>query len=417
MNRPVARDDLVLDVAFIVTTDNQLEIAEEVSNELRRRQPGCKLCAISRRWFKYGLEYDIRRLQKTFTTIVTPERRPLISRARRLFGMLLPAQTVNRFLPQSLNASYPRLFKRGKPIAFDFVLTTNDSSSADFVRAFQRRNVPVGLVQESIRRDDANGSRNGRLMNGQGGCDVVYAWGSTSVEYYLRIGVDRRRIVATGSPRLDRLVRFANELPQPSVIKIAESLPGDRPIILIATNAVYQPKLPRPLPSDDYQSCIIRAIEWCSQIGAFVVVKPHIFEVKDHASWCLPQRIDSLPNARYRADIDLASALVVADAVMVFSSSVAVEAALLEKPVGMLAADLHTHGVDFLERGLCRRVDSSTDLEALLSAGITSSQNRSLDAYLSVRGKSAQAIVDDMLTRVFLSKRATLENELRAQRK
>ena len=168
----------------------------------------------------------------------------------------------------------------------------------DFVRLFQAVDVPVALVQDTLRRYDTGGRSDQGVFNGQGGCDIVYAWGDTSLEYYRRVGVNPGRIVAAGSPRMDRYVRTAAELPSSQEIRRAKNLPLDGWVVLIATNTVYRKTLERPMFIADYFYCIGQAIEWCREIGAFVILKPHGNLLKDYLRWEVPQWIESLPHAR-----------------------------------------------------------------------------------------------------------------------
>ena len=107
-----------------------------------------------------------------------------------------------------------------------------------YVEEARRLGIPTLLVQESLRKDlfqrppwrklVGRWSRKARLgieegmrHYGQGGCDAVAAWGETSREYFLRVGVPERKITITGNPRFDQLAMriFPSEAKQdrPSV--------------------------------------------------------------------------------------------------------------------------------------------------------------------------------------------------------
>jgi hypothetical protein len=102
------------------------------------------------------------------------------------------------------------------------VLNDRNFPSNVFIRAARRIRVPALLIQESLRKDlfqnpppkkllgrwlrkFRSGIEEGLRRYGQGGCDGVAAWGETSREYFLRVGVPARRIVITGNPRFDQL--------------------------------------------------------------------------------------------------------------------------------------------------------------------------------------------------------------------
>ena len=394
----------ILNIAFVIGSDAHLEIASELAAELRGVTPRAVLWGISRRRFKPdGKEFDQAVMRATFSHVVTPVRVPfrcqVHSFAARLARKLNLPETFFR-LP--LLKSYPTLFREGKIRRFDFVFSLNDRMfpAIDFVRLFQAVDVPVALVQDTLRRYDTGGRSDQGVFNGQGGCDIVYAWGDTSLEYYRRVGVNPGRIVAAGSPRMDRYVRTAAELPSSQEIRRAKNLPLDGWVVFIATNTVYRKTLERPMFIADYFYCIGQAIEWCREIGAFVILKPHGNLLKDYLRWEVPQWIESLPHARYWTDASLAEAAKACDAALVFNSTVALELALLGKPVGMLAVDRYSHGVEYLERGLCRRVDSAADLEALVASKFAVSRNNGLASYLAERGCSAEVIVGDMLQKL-----------------
>jgi hypothetical protein len=273
----------------------------------------------------------------------------------------------------------------------------------DFVKVLQTAGIPVALVEDVLRRNVTGGRSEKGVFHGQGGCDIVYTWGDASIQYYRSIGVEAKRLIALGSPRMDRFVRVGKELPEPRVIREAEGLPTDNRVVLIAASSVYYDILARPLRLAEYLHCIALAIEWCRVLGAFALFKPHIGSIRDYEAWGVPQWIKSFPNAVYRADILLAKAVMASDAVLIFNSSVALEARLLGKPVGMLAADRYSHEVDYLDRGLCKKVDSVEDLRALLANESNEHPSHVLDAYLACRDVSAKMIVEDMLRRLKLS--------------
>ena len=382
---------------FIVSTETQFEFAEEIARGLRTEDPICELWLISRRRYQLGEEYDSSIVQRTFSRLVSPREPSALRRLMNRVSRLLAPNLAPQRWVQIPEKAYPQLFPGGEPIRFDFVFTLNDVSSIDLIRTFQSIHVPVGLVQESIRRDSFD--KKGKLMNGQGGCDVVYAWGDSSVDYYRRVGVNPQRIVRAGNPRIDRFVCIASSLPSAREIKQEEGLPADKPLVLLATNRVYISNFVRPLPLADFLHCVSRVIDWCREIGASVLIKPHPHQLEDMSSWKVPVWIDSLPHVRYRPKIDLARAIKASDAVLVFNSSVAVEARALGKPSGILAARRYSHNVDYLERGISREIESRDDLLSLLSCRLDPRQDEKLAEYLVATNGSAQTIVQDVLRR------------------
>jgi len=396
-----------VNIAFVIGSDGHLEIAEEVARELQRAVPHCILWAISRREFngRGSPRFDVAALERKFSRVVMPVWDPgLLHPARRLAIRMLrrvSKRAAERLSQPRLKDCYPQIFSGGRLFPFDFVFAFNDKGfpALDLCRAWKRIGVPVALIQDSNRRADRISGAFQPLWNGQGGCDVIYAWGESGVGYYRRVGVEAERIIAVGNPRMERFVRMARELPTAEAIRRAEGLPVDRPIVLLATNRAYAAVIHRPLPLAEYLHSIRCGIQWCGEIGAFSLMKPHVNSVRDHELWGVPRWINSFPNACYRVNIELARAIKACDAVLLFNSTVALEARLLGKPSGMLASDRYTHGVDFLERGISRRINSREDLEALLSSRLEEGPDDKLKGYLAVTGGSARAIVRDMLQR------------------
>lgn len=396
-----------LKLAFVIGSDAHLEIADELCRAARKVEPHCVTTGISRRRFKAdSLELEQSAMCQVFSRVITPARVPVEFRMRRLAIRLLrrlaPNLHESLFRPNPARC-YPDLFDGGRIQSFDFVFSLNDRTypAIDFVRAFQAVKVPVALVQDTFRRKDTGGRSDKGLFNGQGGCDLVYAWGDASIAYYLSVGVSRERIIAAGSPRMDRYVRMARELPPVNTIRENEGLPTDRPVILLAANSVYSSSLERPLSLPGYFTAIGRAIDWCREIGAFAVLKPHRNSLKDYESWGIPRWINSFPNACYKPHIELGRAVRACDAVLAFNSAVVLEASLLGRPVGMLASDQYSHGVDYLRHGICRKVDSLPHLKNLLDVGPDQKQEEGLNIYFSVRQTSAATIVEDALARIY----------------
>jgi hypothetical protein len=391
-----------LNIAFVIVTDAQLEIAEEVARELRLADSRCIPWVISQRWFKRRDEFDRSLLSKTFSHVVMPLQTPRLGGVfRRIVRWLCgvwPGPWHRSLALLRLCEWYPHLLYSGNLFKFDFAFTMNDKPKRLFVKAFQAAGVPVALLQESLRHDPHGEME--QPWNGQGGCDVIYAWGESSNDYYLSVGVPRERIMIVGSPRMDRYLSKAARISSAKVIKAEEGIPKEMELVLIATGSVYHPELlRRPLPLAEYLDVIGEAIGWCRKLGAFALVKPHPNVIKDYETWGVPNWINSFPNARYRTDFDLAKVVSSSKAVLIFNATVALEAQLLGKPAGMLAADRYGHGVDFLKRGLAVKVDCCEDLRNLMSLRSRVS-DALLETYVADRGQSARTIAQDVLERV-----------------
>jgi hypothetical protein len=391
-------------IGFTIGSDTQRETAEEISREFRKRVPGVHIRAFSTRTFLGLPEFPDEVTRQFFDRVEKPARNQPLRWRSEAYALLqkLHLHSLGRRIRRGpFKVYFPdmdRLLSDGK---FDFLFVLNDRNfpSSFLIREFQARGTCVGLVQESIRRDDSSDDRPGLKWNGQGGCDVVYAWGPTSREYYLRAGVRPERIVSIGNPRMDRYLRENGGLPGKAEMRRRLGLPEDGRLVLIATNPVHNMKLRVPLVRAEYEKAIKEAVAWAGESGARAIVKPHLLEKAEFASWGIPEWVGGVPHAVYGKDIGLVQAIRASDAVLVFNSTTALEAALMERPSALLAADRYTHGTDFLETGLSRKVDSADDLKALFRDGFTRSGGK-VEEYLSTLGNSAEKIVEDALTRI-----------------
>lgn len=390
-------------VGFIVSSDNQRIIAEAIGEEMKNRRPGARLWLIDMRRFYDGRDFSPKDFHPQYERVLSPASSRAASPSGFFQRILQRAgsRIARRNSGPALSQVYRDLYADGRVARMDFVFALNDRGSPrmDLIQDFQARGTPVALVQESIRRDDFTINRSNMRWNGQGGCDVVYAWGETSAAYYRRAGVSSERIVMTGSPRIDRFMRDAAALPARNELRREIGLPAESPVVLFATNPVYKWNLREPLVRGAYLHHIGRVLDWAVPLGIHLLIKPHSLEKQDFADWDFEPWLGSLPHATYAPDVDLARAISACDAVLVFNSTVALEAALLGKPSGMIAAQDYGHGADFLETGISRMVNSAGDLQALLSGG---GEAHGAGQYLCRTAGSAGAIAEDALQRMNL---------------
>jgi hypothetical protein len=123
------------------------------------------------------------------------------------------ARSIRRQIPSEVARVNPSLV---------VVLNDRNFPSNTYLREARRLSVPALLLQESLRKDLFQNPPLGKLVGrwqrkirsgieeglrryGQGGCDAIAAWGETSRDYFLRVGVPERRIFITGNPRFDQL--------------------------------------------------------------------------------------------------------------------------------------------------------------------------------------------------------------------
>jgi hypothetical protein len=230
--------------------------------------------------------------------------------------------------------------------------------------------IPSLLVQESIRKDEIMGLLKGvgrthpsKGLNGQGGCDRIAAWGETSRQYYIQVGVPPERIVLTGNPRMEELARKMKSLSKPDARREL-GIPVDSRVVLFATNPLYKMGF---LSEAQYLESVHRVSAAVSRAGShvYLIVRPHQIEY-EHQTWKLDQELASQERVLYLKGADLASSIAACDAVIVFNSTVAVEAALFERDVAVINDHRIDLGVNFGQFDFA--VELTTDEELLAYA-------------------------------------------------
>jgi hypothetical protein len=260
------------------------------------------------------------------------------------------------------------------------------------------------LIQESIRKDEIMVKTKGlsikherKGLNGQGGCDRIAAWGKSSLEYYKKVGVNPDQVVLTGNPRIDDLVADYDSLSRDGLRKTC-GLPLDERVILFATNPLYKMKI---LTIDEYISSVQAVAKsfQSSTVNATLVIKPHQIEV-EHQEWGLDQELDAMPRVHYLKDITLVEALALSDAVLIFNSTVAVEAALFQKPVGVINFTGVDQGVNFGEFDFAVELKDMATLQQFICGDYPPGWDFSgtqLDDFITNIGGAAEAIGREIL--------------------
>jgi hypothetical protein len=277
----------------------------------------------------------------------------------------------------------PEEIRRRNP-ALVVVLNDRNTPSLDFVRAGRRLGIPVLMLQESLRKDlfqrptlrkliyrwrrkTLTGIEAGLRHYGQGGCDHLTAWGSTSRDYFLRVGVRPERITVTGNPRFDV---FAN----PDFDREAAAI---RAQYRLAPNDFLLTFLSSPIekmhivsPAEKKQA-LARLLEWVqtsrSQPGLGSLRLALKLHRGENAAWF--QRFLEEQNAAgfaFLADQPLYPLLWASRASLMFSTTAGLEAALLRRPVAMLELSKPLDDWDFIGKGVAQRVASQADLVSFL---------------------------------------------------
>lgn len=260
------------------------------------------------------------------------------------------------------------------------------------------------LIQESIRKDEIfertkgiSSTHPSTGLHGQGGCDRIAAWGITSQEYFVSVGVEQERIAITGSPRIDDLVAKYGNVSRDELRRIYQ-LPDNVRTILFATNPLYKMKI---LSIKDYISSLRTVVSSLQPFDgkSFMIVKPHQIEV-EHQEWGLDEELDALPHVRYLRDITLGEAISLADAVMIFNSTVAVEAALFQKPVGVVNLFGVDTGVNFGESDFAVELKNPDEIQTFISGVYPTDWNfdgTHVDDFITNIGGAAESIGNEIL--------------------
>lgn len=298
-------------------------------------------------------------------------------------------EAANRVLNRYLDAIDPAA-----------IVVVNDRlfPELNIVDLANQRGIPSVLIQESIRKDQ--GFHHANVKHGQGGCTRIAAWGANGVEYFSGVGVARDVIHVTGSPRIDKFLGACRQV-DPEAIRRSLDIPDGAHVVLFATNHLAKLQL---VPFNEYSQALVTVVDLINQFGAvtgdlFVIVKPHRQERADFYRLGYDQFLSRNECARYCPNMVLADALAVSDSVLVFNSTVAVEAALLGKPVGI--ANLHNWDLvtDFADRGVARELTTTAALISFLNDPLANSGEIVANAqhYVTHIGQAADNVAREIM--------------------
>jgi hypothetical protein len=385
-----------------------LQASAPVVEELRRHAPGIGCGVVSFCEFLRA-ETDERALGEVFDAVHLPARRgdvrePLWVRAACRLGVL-PDECRRVF---STRRRIGAVLREAAP---DVVVVANDRAFPEFdlVRAARRAGVPTLLMQESVRKDLAFPSaarpalwqrlaayERGALRHGEGGCTRVAAWGPQGADYFRALGLPEQSIAVTGSPRMDAFLARARGLERPAARR-ALDLPEQGRVVLFATNPVSRMGLAR---REEYLEALRAAVDAAAGdgFGGTLLVKPHPLEREDHRLYGIAHACALCATARHLPEAPLVTALAASDAVLVFNSTVALEAALMERPVGIVNLHGWQLGTDFAEHGLAVEL---TDAEALArfirDVGPEPAGRPDVGRYVQHVGEAAARVAEEVL--------------------
>jgi UDP-N-acetylglucosamine 2-epimerase len=295
----------------------------------------------------------------------------------------------------------PREVERVRP-ALVAVLNDRNFPSNVYVQTANRLQIPTLLIQESLRKDlfqrppwkklvdrwsrkVRSGIEEGLRHYGQGNCSAVTAWGETSREYFLRVGVPEGKITITGNPRFDPLANadFSSEAQN-----IRARL-GYRPTDSVLTFLSSPIERMQIVSMEEKFSALARLLEWFRALrgksggdNQYFVFKLHRGE--DPALF--RRMIAETGSADFTqiANQALYPLLSIAQAALMFSTTAGLEAALLKVPVGIFELSQPLDDWDFINRGVASGIRSPEDLAKF-------AQKSSADNTLGARGAQAAA--------------------------
>lgn len=257
--------------------------------------------------------------------------------------------------------------------------------------------IPSLLIQESVRKDE--GFIHDDVIHGQGGCTKIAAWGENGKDYFQKVGATGE-IIITGSSRVDKFYAQGLKLEKENIRKRL-GLPVNANLVLFASNALHYMNL---ASHKDYNNLITTIAQTTSQIGekdnnTHLLIKPHRQEIQYFIDSGYFNYISSLPNVLYRPKIGLSAAIAAADSVVLFNSTVAIEAAIFGKKVGMVNLFNNKMYVDFVERGISEYIDTKEKLADFIKSSASGEEERTkiiknAQYYVTNLGQSAKKVAE-----------------------
>jgi hypothetical protein len=316
------------------------------------------------------------------------------------------ARAFRRKIPEELARVRPALL---------VVLNDRNFPPNAYVQEARRLRIPTLLIQESLRKDLfqkpplvkligrrlrllRSGIEEGLRHFGQGGCDAVAAWGASSREYFLRVGVPEERIHITGNPRFDQLAD-ADFRASARRIRAEWSVPDEGFLLAFLSSPVERMQI---ISKEEKRAALARWIDWIGRMREDAEWKDLRLAFKLHRSED-PSILQSLLAERgaagwaHVADTELYPLLQASQAAAMFSTTAGLEAALLSVPVGIMELSRPLDDWDFIGRGVAAGIRTEQDLRAFLrsarSGGAIGKRGaRAAEHYLSNLGHAAEAV-------------------------
>ena len=175
--------------------------------------------------------------------------------------------------------------------------------------------------------------------------DKIFIWGEAAKDSLIEAGATNEQIKVTGSPKYDSLILRSDNYNR-SLVKT------DDKIILFTT---------QPLPGNTNLQII-------NEIGLFLnknkgislIVKPHPAEIKDYYKGFVEQFSGDIISIA-DSDEDTTDLILRADIIIILSSTVGIEAAILDKP--LICVNLSKEKSLYVESGVALEVNDLKELE------------------------------------------------------
>ncbi|MGB7539855.1 MAG: hypothetical protein WBM17_15030 [Anaerolineales bacterium] len=277
----------------------------------------------------------------------------------------------------------PRELDKVRP-ALVVVLNDRNFPPIAYVEEARRRRIPTLLLQESLRKDLFQrpparklfgrwirkvrfGIEEGLRSFGQGGCTRVAAWGETSREYFLRVGVPESRIVITGNPRFDQL---ANADFSAEARRLRIHL-GYAPADFLLTFLSSPIERMQIVSKAEKLDALEQLLGWVNALRANPEWEPLKLALKLHRSED-PAPLQAILEKRRTAgwarivDPPLYPLLRASQAALMFSTTAGIEAALLSIPIGILELARPLDDWDLVGRNVAEGVRSQPGLAGFL---------------------------------------------------
>jgi hypothetical protein len=264
------------------------------------------------------------------------------------------------------------------------VLNDRNFPPNDYIQAARRRRIPTLLVQESLRKDLFQrppwrkllgrwsrklrlGVEEGLRHYGQGGCDMVAAWGETSREYFLRVGVPDRKIAITGNPRFDQLAH-ADFSAEAGRIRAELGYAPDDFVLTFLSSPIERMLI---VSKEEKRAAFVRLLGWMRTLRAEPAWRNLRLALKLHRAEdgaLFREMISAAGGSDFArvAEQPLYPLLAASQAALMFSTTAGLEAALLQVPVGILGLSKPLDDWDFVRRGVAANVGSPEGLAAFL---------------------------------------------------